>query len=84
MASEVSVTPSCMAAMKWGSLVILTTERAVRLPSSASSFMRVRRTVTSAYSPATKKAFSRISRPTPRARAHGHRQHTWKVATGYT
>ena len=51
MAREVSVTPSCIAAMKCGgSLVILTTERAVRLPSSASSFIRVRRTVTSEYS----------------------------------
>src|SRR5512132_221483 len=65
MASEVSVTPSCIAAMKCGgSLVILTTERAVRLPSSASSFMRVRRTVTSEYSPATKKPFKRISATT--------------------
>ena len=65
MAREVRVTPSCIAAMKCGgSLVILTTERAVRLPSSASSFMRVRRTVTSAYSPATKNALSRISRTT--------------------
>ena len=66
MPSEVSVTPSCIAAMKCGgSLVILSTERAVRLPSSASSLIRVRRTVTSEYSPATKNALSRIRRTTP-------------------
>ena len=66
MPSEVSVTPSCIAAMKCGgSLVIRRTERAVRLPSSASSLMRVRRTVTSEYSPATKNALSRIRRTTP-------------------
>src|SRR6188472_2158968 len=65
IAREVRVTPSCIAAMKCGgSLVIFMTERAVRLPSSASSFTRVRRTVTSAYSPATKNALRRISRTT--------------------
>ena len=66
MPSEVSVTPSCIAAMKrGGSAVIRCTARARRLPSSASSCTRVRRTVTSAYSAATKKPFSRIRTPTP-------------------
>ena len=62
IARDVSVTPSCIAAMKCGgSLVILITDRALRLPSSESSFSRVRRTVTSEYSAATKKPFRRIS-----------------------
>ena len=85
MAREVSVTPSCIAAMKCGgSLVILTTERAVRLPSSASSLIRVRRTVTSEYSPATKKPFSRISSPTADQLEHdGHVRHARRaVAAG--
>src|SRR6478672_10159658 len=68
MASEVSVTPSCIAAMKCaGSLVIFITARAGRLPSSISSLSRVRRTVTSEYSAATKKPFSRIRTATPRS-----------------
>ena len=56
MASEVSVTPSCIAAMKrGGSPVILQhlPRAPVALP-SASSAIRVLRTVTSAYSAATK------------------------------
>src|SRR5215208_5159582 len=58
IASEVSVTPSCIAAMKrGGSPVIRSTCRAVRWPSSASSCIRVRRTVTRPYSAATKNAF---------------------------
>ena len=62
MASEVSVTPSCIAAMKCGgSAVIRSTARARRLPSRSSSRMRVRRDVTRLYSAATKNAFSRIS-----------------------
>jgi hypothetical protein len=61
----VSVTPSCIAAMKRGGLLtIRCTARAVRLPPAASSWMRVRRAVTSAYSDATKKPFSRIRTPT--------------------
>ena len=68
MASEVSVTPSCIAAMKCGgSLVIVITARAGRLPSSISSLSRVRRTVTSEYSAATKKPFRRIRTATPRS-----------------
>ena len=66
MPSEVSVTPSCIAAMNCGgSLVIRRTARARRLPWWCSSMIRVRRAVTSAYSAATKKALSRISSPTP-------------------
>src|SRR2546422_11202637 len=48
-----------------GSLVIFSTARALRFPWWCSSMMRVRRAVTSAYSAATKKAFSRIRIPTP-------------------
>ena len=49
MASEVSVTPSCIAAMKrGGSLVIRSTSRARRLPWWWSSMIRVRLAVTSA------------------------------------
>src|SRR6478672_3534855 len=68
MASEVSVTPSCIAAMKCaGSLVIFITARAGRLPSSMSSLSRGRRTVTSEYSAATKKPFRRIRTATPKS-----------------
>ena len=49
------VTPSCIAAMKrGGSATIRSTARARRLPFCASSWIRVRRAVTSAYSAATK------------------------------
>ena len=55
MASEVTVTPSCIAAMnRAGSAVMPSTTRARRFPSCTSSCMRVRRTVTSPYSAATK------------------------------
>ena len=65
MPSEVSVTPSCIAAMKCGgSDVMRSTSRARRLPWWCSSTMRVRRAVTRPYSAATKKAFSRIRTPT--------------------
>src|SRR3954452_24672757 len=68
MASDVSVTPSCIAAMKCGgSLVIDMTALAGRFPSSTSSFSRVRRTVTSEYSAATKKPFRRIRAATPKS-----------------
>src|SRR3954454_4604937 len=68
IASEVSVTPSCIAAMKCGgSLVIDMTALAGRFPSSTSSFSRVRRTVTSEYSAATKKPFRRIRAATPKS-----------------
>src|SRR3989440_3006437 len=64
----VSVTPSCIAAMnRGGSATIFWTARARLLPSSANSWIFVRRAVTSAYSPATKNAFSRISAATPRS-----------------
>ena len=62
IASEVSVTPSCIAEMnRGGSPVIRSTARARRFPSRSSSRMRVRREVTSPYSAATKNAFRRIS-----------------------
>ena len=65
IASEVRVTPSCMAAMKRGGCaVIVSTARARRLPSASISRMRVRRAVTSPYSAATKNPFSRISTAT--------------------
>ena len=68
MPSEVSVTPSCIAAMNFGgSPTILCTARARRSPLFASSVIRVRRAVTSEYSAATKKPFSRISPPTARS-----------------
>src|SRR6476659_8309281 len=68
IAREVSVTPSCIAAMKCaGSLVIFITARAGRLPSSMSSLSLVRRTVTSEYSAATQKPFRRIRTATPRS-----------------
>ena len=64
IASEVIVTPSCIAAMnRGGSAVMRSTARARRLPSRSSSRMRVRREVTRPYSAATKAPFSRI-RPT--------------------
>ncbi len=57
-ASDESVIPSCMAEMKCeGSLTILRTVRARRLPSLTSSSRRVCRTETKAYSAATKNAF---------------------------
>ena len=60
--------PHFIAAMKCaGSLVIFITARAGRLPSSMSSLSRVRRTVTSEYSAATKKPFKRIRTATPRS-----------------
>ena len=66
MASEVSVTPSCIAAMKrGGSPVIRSTSRARRLPWWCSSMIRVRRAVTRPYSAATKSALSRIRTATP-------------------
>ena len=65
IASEVRVTPSCIAAMnRGGCAVIVRTAWARRLPSDSSSRSRVRRAVTSPYSAATKNAFSRISAPT--------------------
>ena len=68
MPSEVSVTPSCIAAMKrGGSPVIRSTLRARRSPWWWSSMILVRLAVTSPYSAATKKAFSRISAATPRS-----------------
>src|SRR6478672_2751561 len=64
----VRVTPSCMAAMnRGGSATIRWTARARLLPASPSSWILVRRAVTRAYSPATKKAFSKISAATPRS-----------------
>ena len=66
IAREVTVTPSCIAAMKRGGTAVSpSTCLALRLPSSESSWRRVRRTVTSAYSAATKKPFRRISATTP-------------------
>ena len=53
------VTPSCTAEMNLAGLLSrASTRRARRLPWSASSWMRVRRTATSPNSAATKKAFS--------------------------
>src|SRR5436189_1624238 len=64
----VRVTPSCIAAMnRGGSETMRWTTLARRLPSSTSSWIFVRRAVTSAYSAATKNAFSRISAATPRS-----------------
>ena len=66
--SEVSVTPSCIAAMNLGGeSVIRSTARAVRWPSASSSWIRVRRAVTNPYSAATKKPFSRTSTATARS-----------------
>src|SRR3954454_9056396 len=63
IASEVSVTPSCIAEMnRGGSLVIRSTDRARPTPWWLSSMIRVRRAVTRPYSAATKNAFS-TSRP---------------------
>ena len=57
MARLVAVTPSCIAAMnRGGSAVIVSTSRALRLPSFANSCSRVRLAVTSPYSAATKYA----------------------------
>src|SRR5262249_49381372 len=79
IASEVIVTPSCIAAMnRGGSLVIRSTARARRLPSRSSSRMRVRRDVTRPYSAATKKAFRRI-RP---ARARSSRKRVIRPSLG--
>ena len=65
IASDVTVTPSCIAAMnRAGSAVRPSTCLARRWPSSAISWRRVRRTVTSAYSAATKNPFSRMSAAT--------------------
>ncbi len=65
MARLVSVTPSCMAAMKRGGLaVMVSTARARLLPCCSSSVIRVRRAVTRAYSAATKNAFSARSSAT--------------------
>ena len=58
MPSEVSVTPSCIAAMKRGGSAVIAEHRAgaaVALVGAAPA-IRVRRTVTSAYSAATKNA----------------------------
>src|SRR5436190_15955039 len=64
----VRVTPSCIAAMnRGGSETMRWTTLARRLPSSTSSWIFVRLAVTSAYSAATKNAFSRISAATPRS-----------------
>jgi len=68
MARLVAVTPSCIAAMKrGGSATILSTARARRFPCCTSSWIRVLRAVTRAYSPATKNAFSRMMTATPRS-----------------
>ena len=60
MASEVSVTPSCIAAMKCGGSAVMrsTCARARGCPARSSSRIRVRREVTRPYSAATKNAFS--------------------------
>src|SRR5579864_2517853 len=61
IASEVRVTPSCIAAMKrGGSAVMRRTARARRFPSRSSSRILVRLEVTSPYSAATKAPLSRI------------------------
>src|SRR5437773_121564 len=79
IASEVIVTPSCMAAMnRGGSLVIRRTVRAPLFPSRSSSRIRVRREVTRPYSAATKKAFRRI-RP---ARASSSRKRVIRPSLG--
>src|SRR5437773_6619280 len=79
IASEVIVTPSCMAAMnRGGSLVIRRTVRAPLFPSRSSSRMRVRREVTRPYSAATKNALRRI-RP---ARASSSRKRVIRPSLG--
>ena len=67
IASDVTVTPSCIAAMKrGGSEMIRSTARAA-VALLLQLGMRVRRAVTRPYSAATKKAFSRISAATARS-----------------